>query len=266
MTLRRIFRPLVEYKVTILLGESRNNALQKALTITRTPTILDSVVTVNITASRPRHKTQYLSSPTLFTLFKAIPAMPQLRTVHLLGIFLEETYLCCILSSPCLTHLILDVVQMSNISKLPPPPQNLRKLTIKMMNPWEAIEPLIAQLATSLEYLELKWCIFLPPRRVQLPYFPRLRELCHHPKPRHNHDNEALLKELIHLVPQITHLHLYGRVHYRHITAFPKSLRHLSIDEDTLTKQTFVCPQLMSLSLRCYPMGTELPSHTLFHP
>jgi len=123
------------------------------------------------------------------------------------------------------------------------------------MHSWEAIEPLIARLATSLEYLELKWCIFWPLRRVILPSFPCLRELCHYQMLTHDHGNETLLNELFHLVPRVTHLHLYDCVYYRHLTAFPKSLQHLSIDEMMLTEQTFgqiTCPQLMSLSLRYY--------------
>jgi len=261
VTLWRIFRPLVEYKVTIELDGSLSDAVQKALAITRTSTILDSVVTVNIGKRtiwwkfRPVHKILYLFSPTLFTLVKAIPAMRQLHTVHLWGIFLARTYLCCILSSPYLTHLILDAVRMPNISKLPPAPQNLRILTICSVYSWEAIEPLIARLATSLEYLELKWCIFRSLRRFPLPSFPCLRELRHHQRPTLNHGNEDLLNELFHLVPQVTHLHLDGWVYYRHITAFPKSLQHLSIEEMMLREQRFgpiTCPQLMSLSLQCY--------------
>jgi len=245
-----------------MLDGSRSDALQKALAVTRTSTILDSVVTVKIGERtiwwnfRSVHKILYLFSPTLFTLVNAIPAMRQLRTVHLWGIFLARTYLCCILSSSHLTHLILDDVRVPNISKLPPPPQNLRKLSIRAMYSWEAIEPLIARLATSLEYLELKWCRFLQPRRAQLPSFPCLTELWHHQSPSRNYGNEALLNELFRLVPQVTHLHLYGRVLYRQITAFPRSLQHLSIEEMMLTEQTFgpiLCPQLVSLSLRCSP-------------
>ena len=244
-----------------MLDRSLSDAFQKALAVTRTSTILDSVVTVNIGKTtvwgqfESVHKILYLFSPTLFTLVKAIPAMRQLHTVHLWRISLARTYLCCILSSPYLTHLILDDVRMPNISKLPPPPQNLHKLSIRAMYSWEAIEPLIAQLATSLEYLELKWCRFLHPPRVPLPSFPCLRELYHHQMPTGNRCNEALLSELFHLVPQVTHLHLYGCVLYRQITAFPKNLQHLAIDELMITEPNFgpiTCSQLISLSLRWY--------------
>ena len=127
-----VFRPLVKFKVTIMLGASRSH--KKALAITRIATFLDSVIELNIgERARPLFQVQYLFSPTLFTLVKALPAMRQLHTMHLSSIFLPETYLHCILSSPHLTHLILVDIQMPKISRFPPPNPNLRKLTLKWM-------------------------------------------------------------------------------------------------------------------------------------
>lgn len=250
----------MKYKVTIMLGASHSHALREALAITSTSTILDSVVELNIgerALCRHRYKIRYLFSPTLYTLAKAIPTMSRLHILHLSVIFLARTYLYYILSSPYLTHLILDAIQMPRISKFSPPPlPKLRKLTLKgmAMNSWEAVEPLITHLATSLEYLEISGCRFWLLRQVQLPSFPCLRELRHQ-----NHlrlfDNEIVLNGLLQTVSQITHLHLSGNLDYSRITAFPKSLQHLSVEEWMLPERIFETdplPRLVSLSIRCY--------------
>ena len=150
--LRMIFRPLVKFKVTIMLNDSRSH--RKALAIARTATFLDSVEELNI-GERARYlfQIQYIFSPTLFTLFRALPAMRQLHTIQLSAIFLAEPYLCCILSSSKLTHLVLYDMQLPKISRLPPPDPNLRKLTLASVS-WDAVLPLIVHLAASLEYIE----------------------------------------------------------------------------------------------------------------
>lgn len=167
----------MEYRVTITLNSSY--AFRKALAITRNSPTLDSAVEVKIRDwGRRVFKIKHLFSPTLYTLFKNIPAMRQLQTIHVANIFLARTYLHCILSSPHLTHLILDTIEMPKIGMFPPPPK-LRKLTIIATHSWEALEPLITQLATLLECLELQRCEFRLQRQLQLPPFPCLRELCH---------------------------------------------------------------------------------------
>ena len=168
-----VFRPLVKFKVIIMLDASRSH--RKALAITRITTFLDSVVELKI-GERARYlfQVQYLFSPALFTLTKALPAMWQLHTLQLSILFLPETYLYCILSSPHLTHLILCAIQMPKISRFPPPKPNLRKLSLKSMDLWDAVRPLIVHLAESLEYLEFSLCGsgFGPRNWPQLPSFP----------------------------------------------------------------------------------------------
>ena len=228
MRLRKVFRPLVKFNVTMELGASRNH--RKALAITHIATFLDSVVELNIGERTPHlFQVQYLFSPALFTLVKALPAMRQLHTMCLSSIFLPETYLHCILSSPHLTHLILLAMKMPKMSRLPLPNSNLRKLTLKLMDSWDAVRPLLVHLAASLEYLELHFCAlgFGPQSRLQLPPFPSLRELYHV-----NFGNEAVLEEIFR-VSQVTHLHLFGTLDLSH-AAFPKNLQHLTIDDEVL--------------------------------
>ena len=248
MRLRMIFRPLVKFKVTIMLDASRSH--RKALAITRIATFLDSVVELNI-GERARYlfQVQYLFSPALFTLFRALPAMRQLHTIQLSAIFLAETYLSCILSSPYLNHLILYGTRMPKIGRLPPPNPNLRKLTIESMISWDAVQPLIVHLAASLEYLEFNMCVFGfgPRNRSQLPSFPSLRELRHQ-----NFGNEAVLDELFH-VSQVTHLHLFGTLDSSRIAAFPKSLQHISTEDGVLIQwklRPTPLVQLISLSIQ----------------
>ena len=245
-----------------MLDASRNH--RKALAITHNATFLDSMVELKIgERAQCLFQVQYLFSPSLFTLVKALPAMWQLHKLQLSSIFLPETYLYCILSSPHLTHLILWSVQMPKISRFPPPNPNLRKLTLTLMAPWDAVRLLIVHLATSLEYLEFRLCGpgFGPQNRPPLPSFPSLRELRHH-----QYDNDmALLDELFH-VSQIAHLHLSGTLASRHIpvAAFPKSLQHLYTEDGMLIQQvlgTTPLSQLISLSIRrsqAWKMRTHL--------
>ena len=248
-----VFRPLVKFSVTIILDDFRSH--RKALAITRIATILDSVVELKI-GERVRHlfQVQYLFSPALFTLVKALPAMQQLHTLQLSSIFLTETNLHCILSSPHLTHLILCALQIPKMSRFPPPNTNLRKLTLKYMAPWDAIQPLIVHLAASLEYLNFFLCGFGfgSGNWPQLPSFPSLRELHLHQR----NSDMALLDELLH-ISQVAHLHLYGTLTSSHIAVvtFPKSLQHLSTTNTVLTQRvlgTTPLTQLISLSIECY--------------
>jgi hypothetical protein len=236
-------------------------ALQKALAVSRTSTILDSVVEVNVGKCKniPRHsrcvfKIPYLLSPALFTLVKAIPGMQRLHTIRLDHIILSRAHLYTILSSPHLIHLTLDTVQIPKITKFPPP--KLRELTLTAMFSWEPLEPLIAHLTASLECLELQSCEFWLFRPLQLPFFPCLRELRHHQNSaRGTFPDQSKLNELFRLASQVTYLHLSGTFYYTRVAAFPKSLRHLSIEEGVLTEHIFgthSMPWLTTLSIRCY--------------
>jgi len=244
---------------------SPSYALQKALAITRTSTILDSVVEVDIGKckeilrdSRRIWGIPYLLSPAIFTIVRAIPAMRRLHTIHLARMILSRTELFTILSSPHLIHLILDNVQIPKISKLPPP--KLRKLTLVAMCSVEALEFMITQLAASLEYLKLQWCRFRPLGQSQLPLFPCLRELHYHQRDDeyhfcHTFPDDSMLYTLFRLGPQLASLHLAASFHHDHVATFPKSLQHLSIEEGALTDRYFrinPLPQLMSLSLKHY--------------
>ena len=253
MRLRMVFRPLMKFKVTVILDAPHSH--RKALAITRFATVHDSVVELKI-GERARHlfRVQYLFSPALFTLVKALPAMRQLHTLQLSSIFLPETYLHCILSSPHLTHLILCAIKMPKISRFCPPNLNLRKLTLKFMVSSDLVRPLIVHLAASLEYLEFYLCGFRfgSQSRPQLPPFPSLRELRHH----QHFSDMALLEELLH-ISQVTHLHLSGTLASNHmaVPTFPKSLQHLSTANGMLTQQvlgTTPLTQLISLSIQCY--------------
>ena len=260
--LRMIFRPLVTFKVTITLNDSRSH--RKVLAITRIRTFLDSVVGLEIGEnSRYLFQVQYLFSPTLFTLFRALPAMRQLHTIQLSLIFLAETHLRCILSSSYITHLVLYAIQLPKISRLSPPNPNLRKLTLTSMASWDAVRPLLVHLAASLEYLQFHFCDFEfgPRSRLQLPPFPSLRELRHQ-----NFGNEAVLEEVFQ-VSQVTHLHLFGTLDPSR-AAFPKSLQHLST-EDWVLIQLKLRPtpvpltQLISLSIQRY-QEWEMSYHLAF--
>ena len=224
---------------------------RKALAITRIATFLDSVVELKIGEwARHLFQVQYFFSPALFTLVKALPAMRQLHTLQLSSIFLPETYLYCILSSPYLTHLTLCAIRMPKITRFPTPNPNLRKLTLKLMVSWDAVRPLIVHLADSLEYLEFRLCgsRFGHRSQPQLPSFPSLRELRHY----QHYSDMAMLDELYHL-SQVTHLHLFGTLHSSHIAvaALPKSLQHLSIAEEMLTQRVLgTTPLTQLISLR----------------
>ena len=237
--------------------DSPKYALRKALVVTRTPTILDSVVQVNIGKSTNpywgilnSYNIPYLLIPALYTLVNAIPAMQHLHTIRLSSIFLSRMYLYTILSSPHLIHLVLDSVQLPKMSTFPPP--TLPKLTLRVMRcPWDSVQPLIAQLATTLEYLELDWCTFWHPSQLQLPSFPCLQELRHQQYyPQGTFPDKDLLNELLRLGSQITHLHLAG--HHEPVTACRKSLQYLDTNILMLSDQVFGTepfPRLVHLSL-----------------
>ena len=259
MTLRMMFRPLIEFKVTIMRDDFPKYALRKALIVTRTSTILDSVAQVNIGRRTQSYgdscKFPYLLTPALYMLVNAIPAMQQLHTIRLSSIFISRMYLYTILSSPYLIHLILDSVQLPKISIFPHP--TLRKLTLRAMRcPWESVQPLIAQLAASLEYLELDWCKFLPPYQLQLPSFPCLQELRHrqyHIQSMFPEKNQ--LNELLRLGSQVTHLHVTGHVRNEPVTACRKSLQYLSTSVWMLSDHIFGTepfPRLVQLDLRVF--------------
>jgi len=233
-------------------------ALRKALVVTRTSTILDSVVEIDIGKRTDAFKGltapfnfPYLLTPSLYTLINAIPAMRQLRTVQLNNITLSRMYLRTILSSPHLIQLILNTVPLPKMSTFPP--TQLRKLTLTMMFSWETVQPLIAHLATSLDYLELRWCGFLPSSQVQLPPFPCLRELRYHQSyTQSTFPDKGQLNELLRLASQVTHLHVTGHLHNVPITACQESLQSLSISTRMLSEHilgTKPFPQLVHLSL-----------------
>jgi len=230
-------------------------APQKTLAIAQTPAVLDSVVEVRIgkrksTSSRWVSDIKFHPYSVVLTLVKVIPAMPQLHTVHLDHVILPRVYLYTILSSPHLVHLSLDTVQMPKMSKFPPP--KLRKLTLTAMTSWDAIKPLISHLSTSLEHLEVRWCDIWDLHNRQLPPIPCLRELRHlHITDRWNLADGS---GFFHLGPHISHLHLSGNVYQPWVVPFPKSLRHLFVDERVLTATVFgtnPLPWLTSLSIRC---------------
>lgn len=263
VTLRKVFGPLMEFKVTVMLYDSPSYTLRKALAITRTSTILDSVVEININTTKNDSvewdnwevvKIPRLLSPALYTLVNAIPAMRQLRTIHMSKMAPSRTNLYTILSSPYLVHLTLEAVQIPKIRKFPP--LKLRKLALIKMSSWAAVQPLISQLAPSLEYLEWRWCKFRPLHQLQLPPFPRLLELYHGQiSSGSTVPNESNLTDLLRLGSQLTHLHLRGDFRHTLISAFPASLQHLYISDVMLTERRFgnhSLPSLMSLSLQCY--------------
>ena len=271
VTLRVMFRPLMEFKVTITRNDSPKYALRKALVVTRTSTILDSVVEVNIGwglyyFNNPLWSCKFpcLLSPALYTLVNAIPAMQHLHTIQLNSILLSRIYLYTILSSPHLIHLILHNVPLPKMSTFPPP--TLRKLTLRMMEyPWESVQPLISQLAMSLEYLDVYWCIFRPPSQIQLPSFPCLQELRHH---QYYHQStfsdRNQLNELLRLAPQVTHLRVTGNSN-EPVSACRKSLQHLStsfwvLSDDIFGTEPFL--RLMHLSLEL-TRPTDVVNHPL---
>ena len=247
-------------------------ALQKALVVTRTSTILDNVVEVNIGKSTNlykdfigSYKVPFLLSPAFNTLVNAIPAMKHLHTIRLSNIFLSNMYLYTILSSPHLVHLILTTVQLPKISTLPPP--KLRKLTLATMRcSWNSIQPLIAQLATSVEYLALIGCRILPPSQIQLPSLPCLQELRHHQLHTQNtFPDKNQLNELLRLGSQVTRLHVSG---HESVTACQKSLQYLSTSGSTLSDLTFGTepfPRLMHLTLSVF-QSARTPNHLLALP
>ena len=238
--------------------DSPKYALRKAVVVTRTSTILDSLVEVNIGKSTNpyrdilrSYKVPYLLTPALYTLVNAIPAMQHLHTIRLSNIFLSTVYLYTILSSPYLIHLILETVQLPKMSTFPPP--TLCKLTLRVMRyPWESVQPLISQLATSLEYLELHCCTFWHPSQLQLPSFPCLQELRHHQYyAQSTFPDKSQLNELLRLGSQVTHLHVTG--HNEPVTACRKRLQYLStsfwmLSDDIFGTEPFL--RLMHLSLR----------------
>ena len=228
-----------------MLGSSHSH--RKVLAITRIAAFLDSVIELKILkGARHRLNVQSLFSPSLFSLFRALPAMRQLHTIELSAIFLSETYLGCILSSSHLTHLVLYAIQMPKICRLPPPNPNFRKLTLDSVS-WDAVQPLLVHLAASLEYLEFLGDFgFRPRSQLQLPYFPSLRELRHQAS-----GNEFVLDELFR-VSQVTHLHLFGAFDLSRL-AFPKSLQYLSTQDLVLIywkPGPTTLTQLISLSIQ----------------
>ena len=240
-------------------GDSPKYALRKALVVTRTSTILDSVAEVSIGRtinaykdSRSPYKVPYLLAPTLSTLVKAIPAMRHLHSIHLNNIILSRKYLYAILSSPCLIHLTLRAVQMPKLSTFPP--TKLCKLSLTAMTSWETVQPFISQLATSIEYLSLQGCEFRAIPQLQLPSFPSLRELhLHQLYNAKTFPDNSQLNELLRLGSQLTHLLLTGQFEYEPITACQNSLQHLSINDVMLSDQiigTIPFPRLMHLTIR----------------
>ena len=269
VTLWVMFRPLMEFKVTITPDDFPKYALQKALVVTRTSTIRDSVVQVNIgrgfyTSNNSLWSYKFISllSLALYTLVNAIPAMQHLHTIQLSSILLSRIYLYTILSSPHLIHLILHNVPLPKMSTFPPP--TLRKLTLRVMKyPWESVQPLIAQLATSLEYLDVHRCIFLPPSQLQLPSFPCLQELRYRQDyPHITFSDKNQLNELLRLASRVTHLHVSG--HDEPVTACRRNLQHLStilwmLSDDIFGTEPFL--RLMHLSIR-FTQSTD----ALIHP
>ena len=250
--------------------DSPMHALRKALAVTRTSTILDSVVEVNIGRNRnpfagiPRsYKAPYLFTFALFTLVSAIPPMQHLHTIRLSSISLSRMYLYIILSSPYLIHLVLDYVQLPKMSIFPRP--KLRKLTLTMMTcSWGSIRPLIAQLATSLEYLQLHMYMFLP-SQLRLPPFPCLQELRYRQCYSWNNvSDKDQLNELLRLGSQVTHLHVTGHSN-KPVTACRKSLQYLNTDFSMLSDVNFGTKpfrRLMHLSLDVY-RSSDTANHLL---
>lgn len=116
---------------------------------------------------------------------------------------------------------------------------------------WDAVEPLISQLSTSLEYLEVHWCTFWGLRDLQLPPLPRLRELRHHQMSERRTFTDR--SGFFYLGPQISLLHLSGHSFQTRVAPFPKSLRHLFV-EGVLTENVFGAeplPWLIALSIWC---------------
>jgi hypothetical protein len=252
------FQPLIEFNVTIMCDDSPKYSLRKVLVVTRTSAILDSVVEVNIGKSTDAtrdflgpFKVPFRLTPTFFTLVNAIPSMRQLHTIQLNNIILSGMYLHTIISAPYPIHLILNTVQLPKMRTFPP--TRLRKLTLTMRSSWKTVQPLIAQLATSLEYLELKWCEFQPTSQLQLPSFPRLRELRHHQHViRSTFPDKRQLNELLRLGSQVTHLHVSGHFDSEPVTACQESLQYLHTSIWMLSDLIFGTepfPRLMYLSL-----------------
>ena len=188
--------------------------------------------------------------------------MQHLHTIELNNILLSRIYLYTILSSPHLIHLVLHNVPLPKMSTFPPP--TLRKLTLRMIKyPWESVQPLIAQLATSLEYLDVHRCIFLPPSQIQLPSFPCLQELRYHQYyPHRNFPDKNQLNKLLHLASQVTHLHVSG--HDEPVTACRRNLRYLStsvwmLSDDIFGAEPFL--RLMHLSI-----GFTQSTAAVIHP
>ena len=257
MGLWKIFGPLMTFKVTMMFDASPSYTLWRALEMTRTSAIIDRVAEVKIGDGIMAHKkTPYLLSPALFTLVKAVPAMRQLHTIHLSHIILPRMYLDTILSSPHLIHLIFDTVRLPKTGKIPPP--KLRKLTLIASFPWEASQTLIDQLAASLEYFEVRECLFRALTPFKLPRFPCLRELRYHQYCIHDTvASESYIHSLFRVGSQVTHLHLHlaGYSDIRIAAALPKSLQHLSIEESMLRGQiwdTTTFRSLISLTILCF--------------
>ena len=256
-----ILQPLLEFRVTIMRDDPPKYALRKALMVAWTSTNLDSVVEVNIGKSTDifkdylgPYKVPYLLTPALYTLINAIPSMRQLRTIQLNNIILSKMYLRAILSAPHPIHLILDTVQLPKISSFRP--ATLRKLTLTMMSSWENVQPFVAQLATSLEYLELKSCKFPHRLQLQLPSFPCLQEMRYHQHyTRSNVPGVSELSQVLRLAPQVTRLYVTGRFHKEPLTACRESLQYLFISSCMLSEYMFGSkpfPRLKHLSLTDY--------------
>ena len=253
-----IFQPLLEFRVTILRDDPPKYALRKALMVASTSTNLDSVVEVNIGKSTDifkdylgPYKVPYLLTPALYTLVNAIPSMRQLHTIQLNNIILSRMYLHTILSCPHPIHLILEAVQLPEISSFRP--TTLRKLTLTMMSLWENVQPLVAHLAVSLEYLELKWCNFLPRSQLQLPSFPCLQEIRYHRHcTRSNIPAMSELSRVLGLAPQVTRLHVTGQFRNEPLAACRESLQYLFIRSWMISEPMFGSkpfPRLKHLSL-----------------
>ena len=213
--------------------------------------------------SRSRDQFPIIFSPTLFILTRAIPAMQHLHTVRLFQTFIPRTYFYCILSSPHITHLILENIYPPEPSTSPPPwSPKLRKLTLIEVHSWRALEPLIALVATSLEYLYFQCCHFSFQNQDQYQYkrpsfscLHELRELRHDQTKYSPYGNAIVLRELLRRGPRVTRLHVVGVLWNYGILSPPKSLRHLSTDNSMLrTGVLGVDPwsQLMSLTIHSH--------------
>ena len=144
-----------------------------------------------------------------------------------------KTYLYTILSSPNLIHLVLENVPLPEIRE--PPLPKLRQLTLRR---WCGTPSNLWLLGWHLHSntSSYKSAHFSFYTSCKLPSVPCLRELRHH-QSHHcsTFPDESKLSELLWLGPHVTHLHSSGGFNQHRVTAFPKSLQHLSVEDWVLT-------------------------------